>query len=99
MMANAALLAALTTFLLAGWLAGELTFLVPYKAAIFRNYGLHIGLATLLVFFNLSSAFYMVGRWLFLRESGRKLTHVDRQLDSASAIHQDFRHHLQSKRR
>lgn len=56
MMANAALLAALTTFLLAGWLAGELTFLVPYKTAIFRNHGLHIGLAALLVFLNLSSA-------------------------------------------
>ena len=72
---------------------------IPYHAAIFRNYGVHFGLAALLVFFTLSSAFYMVGRWLFLRESGRKLTHVDRQLDTASAIHQDFRHHLQSKRR
>jgi hypothetical protein len=41
----------------------------------------------------------MVGRWLFLRESGRKLTHVDRQLDSASAIHQDFRHVIQRKQR
>ncbi len=99
MMANAALLSALTTFLLAGWLAGELTFLVPYKAAIFRQLRPTHWIAALLVFFNLSSAFYMVGRWLFLRESGRKLTHVDRQLDSASAIHQDFRHHLQSKRR
>jgi hypothetical protein len=99
MMANAALLAALTTFLVAGWLAGELTFLVPYKTAIFRNYGPHLGLAGLLVFLNLSGAFYMLGRWLFLRESGRKLTHVDRQLDSASAIHQDFRDVIQRKRR
>ena len=99
MMANAALLAALTTFQLAGWLSGELRFLVPYKTAIFRNHGLHIGIAALLVFLNLSSAFYMVGRWLFLRESGRKLTHVDRQLDSASAIHQDFRQVIQRKQR
>jgi hypothetical protein len=98
-MANAALLAALATFLLVGWLAGELAFLVPYKNAIFRNYGFHIGIAALLVFLNLSSAFYMVGRWLFLRESGRKLTHVDRQLDSASSIHQDFRHVIQRKQR
>ena len=42
MIANAAFLAALTTFLLAAWLAGELSFLAPYKAAIFRTYGLHI---------------------------------------------------------
>ena len=99
MMANAALLAALTTFLLVGWLAGELTFLVPYKTVIFRNHGLNIALAALLVFLNLSSAFYMLGRWLFLRESGRKLTHVDRQLDTPSAIHQDFRHGIQRRQR
>ena len=42
MIANAAFLAGLTTFVLAGWLAVELSFLAPYKAAIFRTYGLQI---------------------------------------------------------
>ena len=49
MIANSALLAALATFLLVGWLAGELSYLAPYKRAIFTQYGWHIGLATLIV--------------------------------------------------
>ena len=42
MIANAAFLAGLTTFILVGWLAAELSFLAPYKAAIFRTHGVHI---------------------------------------------------------
>ena len=38
MIANTAFLAALTVFLLAAWLAGELTFLAPYKATLFREF-------------------------------------------------------------
>ena len=37
MIANSAFLAALTTFVIAAWLAAELSFLAPYKAAIFRD--------------------------------------------------------------
>ena len=36
MIANVAFLAALTTFLAVAWLAGELSFLAPFKAGIFR---------------------------------------------------------------
>ena len=37
MIANTAFLAALTVFLLAAWMAGELRFLAPYKAVLFRE--------------------------------------------------------------
>ena len=47
MIANVAFLAALTTFLAVAWLAGELSFLAPYKAGLFRHHGLRIGLAVL----------------------------------------------------
>ena len=47
MIANVAFLAALTTFLAVAWLAGELSFLAPYKAGLFRHHGLTIGLAVL----------------------------------------------------
>lgn len=99
MIANAAFLAALTTFVIAAWLAAELSFLAPYKAAIFRTYGLHLALAIVLVFFNLCGTFYMLARWLFLRDAGRKLTHLDRQLRSASGLHDDLRQFLQKTRR
>ena len=56
MIANAAFLAGLTTFILGGWLAAELSFLAPYRAAIFRTYGLHIVTGVVLVFVNLLGA-------------------------------------------
>jgi hypothetical protein len=99
MIANSAFLAALTTFVIAAWLAAELTFLAPYKAAIFRTYGVHLAGATVVLFLNLCGAYYMVARWLFLRDAGRKLTHIDRQLRSASGLHDELREYLQKKRR
>ena len=61
MIANTAFLAALTTFLLTAWLAGELTFLAPYKAALFREHGMVIAGGVLLVFLNLCAAYYRAG--------------------------------------
>jgi hypothetical protein len=99
MIQNTAFLAALTTFLLVAWLAGELTFLAPYKSAIFRQHGLVIGIGVLLVFFNLCALFYGIARWLFLRDTGRKLTHVDQQILTSDGIHQDVRDQLSTMRR
>src|SRR6185436_15447312 len=53
MIANVAFLAAITTFLAVAWLAGELSFLAPYKAGIFRHHGTTIGLAVVVLFLNL----------------------------------------------
>jgi len=97
MIANAAFLAGLTTFILAAWLAAELSFLAPYKAAIFRTYGLYVLGGVVLVFVNLLGAYYLIARWIFLRDSGRKLTHIDRQLRSAPGLHDDLRHYFQKK--
>lgn len=99
MIANTAFLAALTVFLLAAWLAGELTFLAPHKAVLFREHGLFIAGATLVVFFNLCAGYYALARWFFLRETGRKLTHVDRQLVASEGVHEDVPPELWSTER
>ena len=96
MIANAALLAALTEFLALAWLAGELRFLAPYKAVLFAQHGGVIGGAVLVVFLNLCALYYSVGRWLFLRETGRKLRHLDRQLGSDDTALEDLRPYLGS---
>lgn len=98
MIANTAFLATLTVFLLAGWVAGELRFLAPYRTALFHLYGTFIVGATLLVFLNLCAAYYALARWLFLRDTGRKLTHVDRQLIATEGVHQDLPPELWSTR-
>ncbi len=91
MIANTAFLAALTVFLLAAWLAAELRFLAPYKAALFRQHGWQIAGVTLLVFVNLSAGYYAIARWLFLRDTGRKLRHLDQQLTTGDAALEDLR--------
>ena len=96
MIANTAFLAALTTFLVVGWIAGELSFLAPFKAGIFRQYGTTIGLVVSLVFLNLCAAYYGIARWLFLRDAGRKLSHMDRQLGSKDAVLTDLRGDLKA---
>jgi hypothetical protein len=64
------------------WLPGELTFLAPYKGGLFR-YGLVIGGSVLLLFLHLCALYYGIACCLFLRDAGRKLTHIDRQLGTA----------------
>ncbi len=90
MIPNCAFLALLTEFLLVGWLAGELRSLAPQRASIFHLYGWEIVGAVLALFFNLCALYYAVARWLFLRETGRKLTHVDRQLIAADGVHEEI---------
>ena len=94
MIANAALLAVLTVFLVAGWLAGELSFLAPYKAGLFRLHGTQILGVLLLLFLNLCAAYYRLARWLFLRETGRKLRHLDHQLKTPDAVLDELRDDL-----
>lgn len=99
MIANSAFLAALVVFLIAAWLAGELTFLAPYKATLFRRHAEVLGGGTLLLFLNLCALFYGISRWIFLRDAGRKLTHLDRQLGTADGVHEDLKPFLKTKMR
>jgi hypothetical protein len=93
MIANTAFLAVVTVFLLAGWLAGELSFLAPYKGPLFARYGWVIVGAVVVLFFNLSAFYYHVARCLFLRDTGSKLLHLDRQLGTADAAIKDIGSH------
>jgi hypothetical protein len=88
--ANTAFLALITVVLLAGWLAGELSFLSPYKAPLFARHGWFIAGAVLILFFNLSAFYYHVARWLFLRDTGSKLLHLDRQLGTSDGAIRDI---------
>ena len=94
MIANVAFLAAITTFLSLAWLAGELSYLAPYKAGIFRHHGLTISVAVGVLFLNLCAVYYSIARWLFLRDAGRKLAHMDRQLGSRDAVLKDLHRDL-----
>jgi hypothetical protein len=96
MIANVAFLAAVTTFLAVAWLAGELSYLAAYKAGIFRRHGWTIVLLVGVLFLNLCAVYYWIARWLFLRDAGRKLSHMDRKLGSRDAVLTDLHRDLKA---
>jgi Na+/phosphate symporter len=61
------------------WLMGELKFLVPYKWLIFHQYGTLLLAWLGILFVNLFAAIYWIQRKFFLKDSGRKLRHIDNQ--------------------
>ena len=94
MIANAAFLAGMVLLLLAFSLLGPLQFLAPYKRLIVADYGLVILGALVIVFLNLFALFYLLGRALFLKETGRKLAHVEKQLRTGDTIVRDLSERL-----
>ncbi|HKV64295.1 MAG TPA: hypothetical protein VJO16_20480 [Candidatus Acidoferrum sp.] len=82
MIANAILMA--LTVLLASMfcLMGELKFLVPYKHILFHQYGIVLLVWLGILFGNLFAAIYWIQRKFFLKDTGRKLRHLDNQITS-----------------
>jgi hypothetical protein len=44
--------------------------------------------------FNLTAAFYSIGRRLFLKDTGQKLAHIEKQLRTDDTISEELSHRL-----
>lgn len=79
MIANALLL---TIAILLGygfWLMDQLKFMAPYKDIVFRAYGPPILITSGVVFLNVFGAALLLQRKFLLKDTGRKLSHLDQQ--------------------
>jgi len=94
MMANCAFLAAMVLLLLVFSLLGELTFLAPYKRLIIQRHLWVIVSTAAVLFLNLFAIFYLAARGLLLKETGRKLAHVEKQLHTGDTIVRDLSERL-----
>jgi len=94
MIANAAFLAAMVLLLLAFVVMGDVSFLAPYKHLILGPYLWSILSFATLVFLNLFALFYLTGRALFLKDTGRKLAHIEKQLHTGDTIVRDLSERL-----
>lgn len=94
MIANSAFFAAMVVVLLAFWLMGQLDFLVPYKRLVFGRHLWLIVNGAVLVFLNVFALSYAVTRGLFLKDTGRKLAHVDKQLGTTDTVARDLSERL-----
>jgi hypothetical protein len=90
MIANSAFLAAMLLLLVVFVVFGQLEFLARYKTLILTEY-LWVVVGTLVVLFlNLFGVIYLIGRGLFLKDTGRKLAHVDRLLHTPDTVARDL---------
>ncbi len=79
MIANALLL---TIAILLGygfWLMDQLKFMAPYKHVVFQADGTPILIASGVLFLNVFGAALLLQRKFLLKDTGRKLSHLDRQ--------------------
>ena len=80
MIANALFLTIAILLALSFWLMDELKFLIPYKTVVFHEYGQAILIYVTILAANLFSATLAFIRKVFLKDTGRKLSHLDKQL-------------------
>ncbi len=82
MIANALLLTIAILLAYGFWLLGELKFMVPYKATIFHSYGTWISVSAAVLFANVFGFVLLLQRKFLLKNTGRKLSHLDRQFQA-----------------
>ena len=86
-----------TILFLAGglFLVGEFRFLTPFRGLIYQVYAGPIAAYCALLFFNLFALVYFATRQLFLKDTGRKLAHVEKQLRTGSSISDELTKRLE----
>ena len=71
-------------------LLGECRFLIPYRELLWERYGEAIALFAAALFVNLFAVVYLLGRKLFLKDTGRKLAHLEKQLQTGASLSEEL---------
>ena|ERR1700733_2023283 len=79
MIANAILLTIAIVLAYGFWLLDQLKFMARYKGVLFHSYGAALLLSLGILFLNVFGAALLLQRKFFLKDTGRKLSHLDRQ--------------------
>lgn len=78
-------------FMAAGFfLLDQCRFLIPYRSLLIQRYGPTILLFAAALFINIYAALYFAVRKLLLKETGRKLAHVEKQLRTGRSISEEL---------
>jgi hypothetical protein len=85
MIANALLFTIVILLGYGFWLFDQLKFMARYKAVLYHAYGPTILIFSAVLFANLFGAALEVGRRFFLKNTGRKLSHLDKQFNLSHA--------------
>ena len=82
MIANALFAAVVATLAVLFFLADKLRFLAPYRVLLVQHDLPPILISLTILFLNLTAAFFALGRRFFLKDTGSKLAHFDRELNA-----------------
>jgi hypothetical protein len=85
MIANAVFVATLIFLALGFWLSTELRFLTPWRSLILHQYLGSIALYCALLFANILGLAIWIERKFFLRDTGRKLKHLDHEIHTGQS--------------
>jgi hypothetical protein len=81
MIANALLFTIVILLGYGFWLLDQLKFMARYKAVLYQAYGTTILIFLAVLFVNLFGAALAIGRRFFLKNTGRKLSYLDKQFN------------------
>lgn len=81
MVANALLITIAVMLAVGFGLMGELKFFIPFKLIIWRAYSAYILAFVGILFANIFAAAFALNRKFFLKDTGRKLAHLDKQFN------------------
>jgi len=79
------------------FLVQECAFLIPYRMLLVEKYGPPIVLYATAVFFNVFAGVYVAARKLFLKDTGRKLAHIEKQLRTGESISDELSRRLREE--
>ena len=94
MIGNSAFIAGMILLVATFATAEQVTFLAPYKRLLFERYWSWLLAFAGVLYLNLFAGCYLLSRRLFLKETGRKLAHLERQLQSGDSIVRDLSERL-----
>ena len=94
MIGNSAFIAGMILLVATFATAEQVTFLAPYKRLLFDRYWGCLLVFAGVLYLNLFAGCYLLSRRLFLKETGRKLAHLERQLQSGDSIVRDLSERL-----
>jgi uncharacterized membrane protein YciS (DUF1049 family) len=81
MVANALLITVALMLAISFTLMGQLRSFIPFKVVIWRAYSTYILAYVSVLFTNVFAVAFVVNRKFFLKDTGRKLAHLDKQFN------------------
>jgi hypothetical protein len=94
MIGNALLAATVVMIGLVFVLMQECTFLIPYRHLLWTKYAAPMAIFAAALFLNLFAAIYVGSRKFFLKDTGRKLAHLEKQLRTGESLSEELARRL-----